>query len=58
MRDAAFAALHRLPRGTRRRSLVIEKIDGLAVADSLQREALLQAGFIADYRGLASEVTP
>ena len=34
-----------------RRSLVVEKIDGVPVADSPLRDALEAAGFLRDYRG-------
>jgi hypothetical protein len=44
-----------MPGIIRRGTLVIEKIDGAPVTDSPYREALLQAGFISDYRGLAAE---
>ena len=52
---ACFDALRDMPRTTRRGTLVIEKVDGVAVGDSRYREALLQAGFISDYRGVAAE---
>jgi hypothetical protein len=55
VRAAAFAALHRLPRHTRRGSLVIEKIDGAAIRDSGYCELMLSCGFLSDYRGLVSE---
>jgi ATP-dependent Lhr-like helicase len=51
----AFAALHRMPRTTRRGTLIVEKIDGQVVADSVYREAMLRSGFVSDYRGLAAE---
>ncbi|MCB1803541.1 MAG: hypothetical protein KDI82_17770, partial [Gammaproteobacteria bacterium] len=53
--EAAFTALHALPRQTRRRTLVIEKIDGRAVRESPWHELMLRCGFVADYRGLAAE---
>jgi ATP-dependent Lhr-like helicase len=56
LQQAALRALHDLPRAGRRRSLVIEKIDGVAVDKSPYHEALLQTGFVSDYRGLASEM--
>jgi ATP-dependent Lhr-like helicase len=52
---AAFETLHRLPRHARRGTLVIEKIDGSAVADSPHLPQLLSAGFVNDYRGVAAE---
>jgi hypothetical protein len=52
----AFAALHRVPQTTRRGTLIVEKIDGQAAADSVYREAMLRSGFVSDYRGLAAEV--
>jgi ATP-dependent Lhr-like helicase len=55
IRAAAFSALIDTPRASRRRALVIEKVDGVAVADSPHREALIAAGFRNDYRGLAAE---
>ena len=55
VREAAFAALHAIPRGTRRGALRIEKIDGLPVDESPQRDALIDAGFVSDYRGLVKE---
>ena len=51
----AFAALHRMPQTTRRGTLIVEKIDGQVVADSVYREAMLRSGFVSDYRGLAAE---
>ena len=47
--DRALGALARLPHT--RRSLVVEKVDGLPVGDSPVREALERAGFLRDYRG-------
>ena len=55
VQSACFDALRTLPATTRRGTLIIEKVDGVAVADSPYRDALLQAGFINDYRGLAAE---
>jgi ATP-dependent Lhr-like helicase len=49
---AALPALRRLVGDGRERELVITKIDGLSVADSPHRAALLGAGFVAGYRGL------
>ena len=55
MRMAAFTALHQLPKKTRRRSLVIEKIDGRPARESKYCAELLHCGFVMDYRGLAAE---
>lgn len=55
VREQAFAALRTVPKGPRRRSLVIEKIDGQAVRDSAYHDELLRCGFVSDYRGLAAE---
>ena len=49
---AALAALPGLPRGARRGLLVIEKVDGEAVADSPHAAALAAHGFVRDYRGM------
>ena len=49
---AACNALRNLLRDGRVRELVVTKIDGLAVGDSPHRAALLDAGFVAGYRGL------
>jgi ATP-dependent Lhr-like helicase len=54
-RTAAFAALRQLPKKTRRRSLVIEKIDGRPARESTYCAELLHCGFVTDYRGLAAE---
>ena len=51
----AFAALHRMPQIRRRGTLIVEKIDGQAVDQSVYREAMLRSGFVSDYRGLAAE---
>ena len=51
----AFAALHRMPQIGRRGTLIVEKIDGQAVGDSVYRDAMLRSGFVSDYRGLAAE---
>ncbi|HEX5589180.1 MAG TPA: helicase-related protein, partial [Candidatus Limnocylindrales bacterium] len=55
--DEAFAAvavpaLRRLVGEGRDRELVVTRIDGLPVAESPNRAALLGAGFVAGYRGL------
>jgi ATP-dependent Lhr-like helicase len=52
--DAAFRALHHLPRGTRRSYLVIEKIDGVPALESPCMEQMRSCGFERDYHGLAS----
>jgi ATP-dependent Lhr-like helicase len=49
--SAAVAALRGLVEDGRR-ELVVRKIDGVPVADSAHREALLGGGFAAGYRGL------
>ena len=56
LNNAAFAALHLIPKKTRRRSLIIEKIDGQPIRDSKHYESMLACGFVSDYRGLASEI--
>ncbi len=55
VKAAVFQALHRIPKTTRRGSLVIEKVDGRAVKDSPYHESMLQHGFVSDYRGLVAE---
>ena len=54
--ELALRALHRLPRGTRRRALVIEKIDGVPVRESVHFERMRRCGFESDYRGLAASL--
>ena len=54
----AFAALREIPRRMRRRTLVIEKIDGRPAADSPMLAELLESGFVIDYRGIAAEAFP
>jgi ATP-dependent Lhr-like helicase len=49
---AALRGLSSLVGGGRIRELVIRKVDGLAVGESPWRPALLEAGFVAGYRGL------
>ena len=44
--------LRRLPKGSSRGMLVIEKIDGAAAEGSPLRQVLLDAGYAPDYRGL------
>ncbi|MCP5299851.1 MAG: DEAD/DEAH box helicase [Chromatiaceae bacterium] len=55
VQQACFDALRAMPGTTRRRTLIIEKIDGEPVAASRYRDALLRAGFVSDYRGVAAE---
>ncbi|MCB1800587.1 MAG: DEAD/DEAH box helicase [Gammaproteobacteria bacterium] len=55
IRSACFEFLRSLPGTLRRGTLVIEKIDGVPVTDSPYRDAMLQAGFVSDYRGVAAE---
>ena len=50
--DAAIEALRHLPRGATRGMLTIEKIDGVAAAESSLLPAFREAGFALDYRGL------
>ncbi len=50
--DAALAALRRLPKSGRRGLLVIEKIDGIAAAESPLLAEFRAAGYQLDYRGL------
>lgn len=52
---AAFSALRAMPRKSRRGSLLIEKVDGQAVAQSPHLAAMLQSGFVNEYRGVAAE---
>jgi ATP-dependent Lhr-like helicase len=49
---AAVPALRALVGEGRDRELVVTRIDGLPVAESPHREALLTAGFVSGYRGL------
>jgi ATP-dependent helicase Lhr and Lhr-like helicase len=51
MAAAALAALGRLVADGRLRSLQVERIDGVAVADSAHRAMLEEAGFRPGYRG-------
>ena len=55
---AAAAALRRLVVDGRVRELVIGKIDGQPVAESPHGQALLEAGFVAGYRGLLMRAAP
>jgi ATP-dependent Lhr-like helicase len=50
--EAALRGLTSLVGSGRFREMVIRKVDGVAVADSPWRDRLLEAGFIAGYRGL------
>ena len=52
--DLAFAALHRIPRGRRRRSHTFQQIDGVAIEESGHYHRLIALGFERDYRGLSS----
>ena len=54
----AFQALGTLVADGRVRELVVTRVDGLPVAESPHRQALLDAGFAAGYRGLALRGTP
>ena len=56
IRNAAFSALHHVPKLNRRGALLIEKVDGVAVRDSKHCAELLESGFVSDYRGLSSNV--
>jgi ATP-dependent Lhr-like helicase len=49
---AAVGGLAALVRTGRSKDLVIRKVDGLPIADSPTRQRLLDAGFVAGYRGL------
>jgi hypothetical protein len=48
----AARALGALVADGRTRELVVRKVDGEAIAASPFRERLLEAGFVAGYRGL------
>lgn len=50
--DAGFGALSRLPRGARRRTMVVEFIDGVPARESAFASRLLALGFTPDYGGL------
>jgi ATP-dependent Lhr-like helicase len=50
--DAALGGLASLVAGGRFRELIIRKVDGVAIGESPWRAALLEAGFVAGYRGL------
>jgi ATP-dependent Lhr-like helicase len=52
--ELAVQVLHGLPRGARRRSLVIEKIDGVPVRESIHFELMRRSGFENEYRGMAA----
>lgn len=49
----AFEALHRVPR---RRTLIVEEVDGNPIHESPHAETLRRCGFGNDYRGLAAEI--
>ncbi len=49
---ASIEALRRLPRGSRKGLLVVEKIDGVNVLESPLLDAFVGEGFGSDYRGL------
>ncbi|AGA90372.1 Lhr-like helicase [Thioflavicoccus mobilis 8321] len=51
--SSACEALHRLPR---RRTLIVEQIDGVPARESPLAERLRACGFVDDYRGLAAEM--
>jgi ATP-dependent Lhr-like helicase len=53
--ELAVRALHALPRGLRRGTFVVEKIDGGPVRESPLYEVLRSHGFQVDYRGLIAE---
>jgi ATP-dependent Lhr-like helicase len=55
---AAAPALRGLVVDGRVRELVIAKIDGQPVGESPHRQALLDAGFVAGYRGLLLRAAP
>jgi ATP-dependent Lhr-like helicase len=55
---AAASALRGLVVDGRVRELVVAKIDGQPVAESPHRQALLDAGFVAGYRGLVMRAAP
>ncbi len=50
--EVAVQVLGKLPRRGRRRSLIVEKVDGVPVRESQHYDLLLRSGFISDYRGL------
>ena len=52
MLDLGFAAVASLPRGRRRRALLVERIDEQPARESPHAFRLLAAGFTADYGGL------
>jgi len=56
--DAAAAALRALLLDRRRRTLRVERIDGEPALESPLRDALLRAGFRAEYKGLALDRFP
>jgi len=54
---AAARALDTLVADGRVRELVVRKVDGEAVVASPFRERLLQAGYVAGYRGIVLRAT-
>jgi ATP-dependent Lhr-like helicase len=54
---AAIGGLATLATGGRVRELVIRKADGAAISESPARQRLLDAGFVAGYRGLTMRGT-
>jgi len=52
----ALGVLPHAARRTRRRALTVEKIDGEPATASDRKTALLESGFVVDYRGLTLEV--
>ncbi len=53
MAGIALRALGRLVADGRMRELLVARVDGLPIAESPWRPALLEAGFVPGYRGLA-----
>ena len=56
--ELAVKSLRQLVLDGRERELVIARIDGLPAGESPHRAALLGAGFVAGYRGLALRGAP
>ena len=55
---AAIDHLRRLPKGSSRSMLVIQKIDGIEVTESPLLQQFREAGFASDYRGLIDVLPP
>ncbi len=55
---AAVAALRALLADGRVKELVIARVDGVAVAESPHRDAILSGGFVPGYRGLVMRPAP